>query len=184
MVVVLKKKLKQEGFILVIALILMLVMVFAAVAAIRLSGLDNQANSNTRSKLQAIQAAETAISYCKTEVFSGTPGINVIADLEDEGFEWKKAEVWADAGKINKLAQEDAFHSLQTDQIQTSIYLPECVIEDVSTFTQENSDKGQKVAAYKITARGYSPNYTADSSGVQVSGAQVWLQVVVARLVS
>lgn len=183
LVIKISKNSAQQGFVLIIAMVLMVVMAFSAIAAVRVSGVDSLANENARTRAQAMQAAKTAVAFCKSEVFSNGPGLNIIEDSGNEGFEWKKAATWAEATKVNKLTQEKAFSDLQVSEIATTIRLPECVIENVTEFVQENSDKDQKIVAYKITARGYSPNYTADNTtGITTSGSQVWLQVVIARM--
>lgn len=180
-----KRNLIQQGYILVIALVLILVMAFSALSTARLAGVDNLVNSNTRSRVQALQAAESALAYCRSQLrLDGGSAVNIIADDGNEGLAWKDASTWGDDSKINVVTPDKVFNALQTSTLKTGVTSPVCVIENVTTFTQNNSSLDQTVVAYKITVRGYSPNYTVDSSGTQVSGAQAWLQVVVARMIS
>ena len=56
---------QQKGVILIIALVLMVVMAVTAVAAIRLSGVDELVNNNTRARAMATQAAESAMNFAR-----------------------------------------------------------------------------------------------------------------------
>ena len=178
---------RQQGYALVIAIILMLVMAFAALAAVQTSGMDNSINNNTRARVQALQAAEGAMNYCRTQALDGPVPMNIIPDAGDEGLKWRAAGSWSSTNPmLNTLDTLPVFSNTQTSTLSAlapAAPKPVCLIENVTTFTQNNS-AGMMLVAYKITARGYSPNYQEDGTGTQLTGSQVWLQSVVVRTVS
>ena len=170
---------RQQGYALVIAIILMLVMAFAALAAVQTSGMDSSINNNTRARVQALQAAEGAINYCRTQVLNGPVPVNIIADTGDDALSWMASGSWSSSG-VNVLNTVPVFSATQTSTLSTTAPNPFCLIENVTTFTRNNSG-GLMLVAYKITARGYSPNYQEDGTGTQLTGSQVWLQSIVVR---
>lgn len=176
-----KKYQHQKGVILVIALILMVVMALSAVAAVRLSGVDELMNSNTRSRVMALQAAEAAINYCKGAVFNRPANFHVFrpSGSTDEGLKWQDMSNWTDSTKVNSLNAE-LWGSKVTYRAQ-----PECMVEEISPFVRLHlEDENNKVAAFRITARGFSPNYEKNAAGYQKAGAQAWLQIVVVRILN
>lgn len=166
----------QHGVIMVIALILMVVIAISSVAAIRLSGVDELVNSNTRARTLALRAAESAINSCRSAVLAGTSGLKIRPSqgYDDEGIEWRAMATWSDASKVNTISDAE---------LSSYTFRPQCVVEDITDFMEANSTSPvleRKVVAYRITARGFSPNYQ-DNGSYQTQGAQVWLQVVVGR---
>ena len=177
---------RQQGYALVIAIILMLVMAFAALAAVQTSGMDNSVNNNTRARVQALQAAEGVMNYCRTQLLNGPTAANptlmkVIADTGDDALNWMASGSWSSGNPmLNTLESMPIFTAAQTNTLSSAAPDPVCLIEDVTTFTQNNS-AGLMLVAYKITARGYSPNYQEDGTGTQLTGSQGWLQSIVVR---
>ena len=179
---------RQQGYTLIIAIVLMLVMAFAAVAAIQTSGMDASINNQTLSRAQALQAAKGAINHCRTQLLTDKTLVKVIADTGVDGVSWMNSASWEPSNtNLNTLNTVPIFSTVQTSQIASTAPPPVCLIENVTTFTQDSSGpdpagNNKDLVAYKITARGYSPNYTQDGSGTQLSGSQVWLQSVVIRM--
>ena len=169
-------KQRQKGVILIITLVLMVVIALGAVASIRMSGVDELVNNNTRSRITAMQAANAAIVDCRQRVFRSGQGVTVltgVGGITDEGTQWQTIGNWA-AANINVV---EAGFETYTDQ-------PQCMIENITEFMAANSTNDKdvnQIVAYRITARGFSPNFQENADGVQVRGAQAWQQVVVGR---
>ena len=174
---------RQQGYALVVAIMLMLVMAFAALAAVRTSGMDNSINNNTRARVQALQAAEGAMNYCRTQVLNGPAPINIVADTGDDAVSWMASGSWLPGNPDLNTLSISIFTDTQTSTLQTTAPNPVCLIENVTTFSRNNSG-GLMLVAYKITARGFSPNYQEDLTGTQLTGSQVWLQTIVVRTIS
>ncbi|RUS65931.1 hypothetical protein CUZ56_02531 [Saezia sanguinis] len=182
---------QQKGVILVIALVLMVVMAVTAVAAIRLSGVDELVNNNTRARAMATQAAESAMNFCKAGVFAGTlSAASAPAGVTNlntyTGTRWQTMSYWGGGNS--------GYHQLDLADLGGSMTgytnadtRPDCLIEDITAYVEFNSTSevsGRRSVAYRITTRGYSPNFTQDNNGLSKTGAQVWMQIVVGRVVS
>ena len=171
-------KRQQKGVILIITLVLMVVIALGAVASVRMSGVDELVNSNTRSRIMAMQAANAAIVHCRQGVFrsAGTMNILMSSSYTDEGTQWQTIANWGNAGSINSVGT--GFDSYN------ATIRPRCMIENITEFMAANSttDKDvNQIVAYRITARGYSPNFQENAGGIPVRGAQAWQQIVVGR---
>ena len=176
-------KQRQKGVILIITLVLMVVIALGAVASIRMSGVDEMVNNNTRSRITAMQAANAAIVDCRQRVFRSAQDMKVQTGgggMTDEGTQWESIDNWkTSAGKINSV--ENGF-STYTANIR-----PQCMIEDITEFMAANSTNDNNVnqiVAYRITARGFSPNFQENGDGIQVRGSQAWQQVIVGRTIA
>lgn len=179
---VVKSRQQQQGVVLIIAMILMVVMAVSALAAVRLSGIDDLINSNTRSRVMALQAAEAAVNYCRNKALNSTSlAILTATDADDEGNKWRDMSNWA-GSTVNKIDAKDVLG--QVTSYTNGTTNPECIVEDITEFVENNTTAEtsdvQRVVAYRITARGFSPNYKA-SNGYQQAGAQAWVQIVVGR---
>lgn len=163
-------KSQQQGVILIIALILMVVIALGTVASMRLSGSDELVNNNTRSRVLAMQAANSAIVTCRTGVFNTAANWNVQTST-DEGTLWEDDSNWT----ASNITVVSAGFGGYAPAIQ-----PQCMIEDITEYMKTTTDK-EHIVAYRITAKGFSPNYTEDSSGIQIRGSQAWQQIIVGR---
>ena len=52
---------------------------------------------------------------------------------------------------------------------------PQCMVEELRLAQSDM----QKAQAYLITARGYSPDYSADANGKTKTGTEIWVQSTV-----
>lgn len=175
---------RQKGVILVIALVLMVAMALTAVAAYRMSGADELINSNTRARAITMQAAQAAMNFCKRSVFAGKLSVASTPPGEDPntytGTRWQ-AGTWNGAG-VNAVSHDQLGWEYRNaaDGIR-----PMCMVEDITQYVEFNSTSevpGHRSAAYRITVRAFSPNFRLDAHGLPISGAQVWIQVVVGRV--
>lgn len=154
----------------------MVVIAISSIAAIRLSGVDELVNSNTRAQALALNAAEAAINSCRRSVLAGTGSLKVQPSNgdNDEGVLWRSMATWSDNTRVNTITDTE---------LNAYTTKPQCVIENITDFMEANSSSPileRKVIAYRITARGFSPNYR-DNGSFQTQGTQVWLQVIVGR---
>lgn len=168
----------QQGVIIIIALVLMVAMAVSAVAVIRLSRMDELVNNNTRARTIALQSAQAALDYCRTRIFSNLSVVKILPSVSDtnEGTAWQTMSNWT----------ADNTNQIPTNYMGSEIAyrkFPDCMIEDITPFINSNTPPEMelnKFAGYRITARGFSPNYAQDGD-FQTAGSQVWLQVVVTR---
>lgn len=163
----------QQGVVLVIALVLIVVIALGAIVSIRASGVDEVIGTNTRARILAVQAANAAIRECRQQVFRSADALNVLpsSGFDDNGTKWTDIVNWQNTSNINPVELPDSSGTA------------ECMVEDIKDFMEKNATydtEERPIAAYRITARGYSPNYREENN-ISVQGAQAWVQVIVGR---
>lgn len=168
---------KQNGFVLVVSLIFMLIMTVLAVTAINRSILDEKVTGNLRSQNIALQAAETALRYCQKNLEATGPGgnlplipgttqtiggIKIIGyprDIEPSSTIPAAPNKWSD--RANWTAENTKTLGLN---LTTHAVLPaQCMIEE---YPMKDLLKAKVYVAYQITARGVGGN----------ANAIVWIQ--------
>lgn len=173
---------RQTGVSLIIVLIMMVVIGLSSASAIRNATSGEQATNNVRVQNLAQQYAEAALRYCEAEMTKsnlvaaplGRMGTsladaNIISVAIGGNTGWENTATWLGTGGASA-----SLTSLPQAQISTSdsafkpTKMPQCAVE-------KQAITGGDV--YVITARGFSPDYTFDStSGKTLSGSVVWLQ--------
>lgn len=170
----------QLGISLIIVLIMLVVIGLTSAAAIRNATNGEKVTNNLRLQSLAQQYAEAALRYCESELLKadgdrvGTlTEANIVTVASGGSTGWEQTVTWTGTGGASASKTV-----LQLSQIKSSdsslspSKLPECVVER-QTMPDAN-------LAYVITARGFSPDYTADSStGKTTRGSVVWLQSTV-----
>lgn len=182
---------KSRGAALVVALLLLLVITISATVAMRSALFGDMISQNMRSQSLALQAAEAALRFCEQQVSISAP-INVL-DLNNPNppinNEWETAENWADSLIVN--AVPDAIVNTETPGAPGAVnyrVLPDCIVRRM-TFSEAYTelpadalrpeDRGissDYIFYFRITARGFSPDFRRDAEGNAVSGAQITLQ--------
>ena len=170
----------QTGVSLIIVLIMLVIIGLTSAAAIRNATSGEKVTNNIRLQNLAQQYAEAALRYCEAEMLKASADrVATLADLNisttpagtaDALTGWGQAASWTGAGGITatKTTLPEARVKSQDSAFRPS-RLPECVVE------RQGLADGSR--AYVITARGFSPGYTADGvSGVTTAGSVVWLQ--------
>jgi type IV pilus assembly protein PilX len=171
---------KQNGFVLVVSLIFLLVMTVLAVTSIHRSILDEKVTGNLRSQSNALQAAEIALRHCQksleatgpggnlpltpgtTQTLSGIKIIGYPRDIEPSFTIPVAPSRWSD------LANWTAENAKTIDlNLTTHAALPaQCMIEE---YPMKDFLKAKVYVAYVITARGVG----------STANAIVWLQQTV-----
>jgi type IV pilus assembly protein PilX len=177
----------QAGVSLIIVLIMLVIIGLTSAAAIRNATSGEKATNNIRLQNLAQQYAEAALRYCEAELRKsndvdapvgrkGTKLIeaNIITVVLGGATGWEQTASWL----LNSGGASASRTSVPESQIKSSnsafkpTKLPECVVE------RQTMDDGN--LAYVITARGFSPDYTADNTtGQTTNGSVVWLQSTV-----
>lgn len=175
---------RQRGVVLIIALILMIVIGISSAVAMRSALFGDLVSHNMRAQNLAFQAAEIALRWCENQVQAPPAGFNIL-DLNDPtpavNNEWQIESNWVAPNAVPAAVLGD------TVDYETP---PDCIVRRMTY----NEAYGNAVVApdairpedrgvspdylffFRVTARGYSPDYEVDGSGNPVSGAEVRLQ--------
>lgn len=162
-------KAAQQGFVLVLALIMLVVLSAAAAWSAKAAISGEQIANNLRTVTSAQQSADMALRYCENQMLAGnSAGLVVNMDGSAEPDKWKTRSNW------NTLANAlPASVTNSTDSAGISMTLPpKCMVEELRLAQSDM----QSAQAYLITSRGYSPDYTADTNGKTKTGTEVWVQ--------
>jgi Tfp pilus assembly protein PilX len=178
--------------VLVIALILVVVIGVSSAVAIRSSMFSDMVSHNMRTQNLAFQAAEAGLRFCEQRVMANNfAGLNVLTGTGHPNAEWTAAAVWAASANTAPADFLGADVNFATP--------PQCLIRmfDYDTVAATlpgrsaatldpvaNGDFGftkDQYAFYRITARGFSPDYR-EAGGVAVAGSQVVVQSMVRGL--
>lgn len=175
------RRAQSRGMVLVIALILLVVIGISSSVAIRTSLFGDLVSQNMRAQALALEAAELALRYCESQVAAGNyAAISVIEGGTDD--EWRTESNWDTANSVPA--------SVLGSNINYAV-TPQCMVKRMSyaeAFPAENvppnakrirdrlEDGEEYVFIFRITARGYSPDFRRDGDGRPVSGAQVTVQ--------
>jgi type IV pilus assembly protein PilX len=176
---------RQGGISLIIVLIMLVVIGMTSAATIRSATSDERVSNNMRMQNLAQQYAEAALRYCESQVAMPDADPTRVATLK-EGIlvqtdiggapAWNHDYAWTGIGGV-ALASLTTVPESQIKSLDSSFrptVLPQCVVE-------KQVVEVAKPAAYVITARGFSPDYTADAAtGKTTGGSVVWLQATLA----
>lgn len=173
----------QVGVSLIIVLIMLVIIGLTSAAAMRNATSGEKVSNNIRLQNLAQQYAEAALRYCEAEMLKVDADrvatlveaniSTTVLGTADAATGWGQAVSWTGAGGITatKTTLPEGRVKSQDSSFRPS-RLPECVVE------RQGLADGS--LAYVITARGFSPGYTADAvSGVTTAGSVVWLQSTV-----
>lgn len=172
---------RQAGISLIIVLIMLVVIGLTSAAAIRNATSDERVTNNVRMQNLAQQYADAALRYCESEVAKADADrvttlteANIVTTAFGAAAAWNQTSTWTGVGGAS--ASLTTVPEVQIKSSNSSFRpatLPQCVAE------KQVLEGGQ--SAYVITARGFSPDYTANAvSGVTTGGSVVWLQSTLA----
>ena len=173
---------KQAGVSLIIVLMMLVIIGLTSASAIKSAMSGEKVTNNIRMQNLAQQYAEAALRYCETEL--GKADASRVATLREATIDvttalgaagaWELGATWIGASgawKTRTTLPEAQIKS--TDSAFKPTTLPQCVVERQVIDAVTNT-------AYVITARGFSPDYTADAgTGKTTNGSVVWLQSTV-----
>lgn len=156
----------EHGYVMLMTLILLAVMAMGTAMAVRVSMNTDMVAHNLRNRQIAFQAAEAVLRYCERMVINNPSGTRVLANYRTAQHEWLVRDNWSN-GNAYTVAPSDI--GLE----QTIRVSPQCLIRHFTmeewremyppvpgTITAESRGfDSQHIILYRITARGFSPDY-------------------------
>lgn len=153
---------KQTGVALFISLVMLLVLTIIGVSAVQTTSLEERMARNSRDRLMAFQAAESALrdaeaileTITTTAAFSdaGTGGLWTIAPFSTTA-RWMQPNIWTGAGSV-----------VAANALQGVIAAPRFLIEHAATLVREENayqlddpytgSSSDRIEVFRITARG------------------------------
>lgn len=167
---------------LIIVLIMLGVIALMSAATLRNASSNERVSNNFRMQVLAQQYAEAALRYCETQMtLADASRVETLreANLPDSTGSavpvWQQRATWIGTGGtdeqgVSRTTVPEAF-ILSGDSAFKPGQRPDCVVE------KQVLEGGP---LYLITARGFSPDYTADTRGFTATGSVRWLQTWVA----
>ncbi|WP_188709081.1 pilus assembly PilX family protein [Polaromonas eurypsychrophila] len=170
---------RQSGISLIVVMIMVVIIGLTSAAAIRNATSGERATNNIRLQSQAQQYAEAALRYCESEVTKAND--TRVATLRNANIVqtafgapqagWEDPATWTGAGLASASRTTLPIAQIKSDDSSvTPATRPQCVAE-----RQILADGGLVMV---ITARGFSPGYTANANGITTGGSVVWLQSI------
>ena len=161
---------RQRGAAMMVALVLLTVMGLTSAAMMRSALNSDQVANNTRSQVLAGQYAELALRYCEKQLLTKSGAITLYDAVTSGSTErWQSFSYWYGGSRIALSVPLGTLVS--TTSSYTLFTPPECIAEKRLLVND-----GTVVVV--VTARGFSPDYVADSNGRTVNGSVVWLQSI------
>jgi type IV pilus assembly protein PilX len=167
---------------LIIVLVMLAVIALMSAATLRNASSNERVSNNFRMHVLAQQYAEAALRYCEAQLTLADASrvetlreSNLSTSSGSASPAWRQRASWTGAGSPGDGAASRTTVPEAVVVSSGSAFKPgqlsECVVE-------KQALEGGVV--YVITARGFSPDYTADARGFTVTGSVLWLQTVVA----
>ena len=167
---------RHQGLSLLIVLVLLAAMSLSAGALMRQAVANEKISNNTRLQALALNYAEAALRYCEQALALSEADPLRPPSLQDaqlpltsaQAPAWNLASSWTAPRAVTVLPLAELAAS---DSPGPPARAPECLVE-------KQLLAGEPV--YLLTARGFSPDFSADAtSGQSRSGSVVWLQSLV-----
>jgi type IV pilus assembly protein PilX len=155
----------QHGISLIIAMLMLAVIGLASAAIMRNATSADQVSTNNRLQTQASQYAQDALRFCEHQLTLAVSARTVPVFAVATTAAWIAREDWAPGGlrPAYTLGPDDLASAVQPR------VAPQCIVD--ATAAPD---------VYVVTARGFSPDYRANSAtGSTRSGSVVWLQATV-----
>ncbi|HEX5686454.1 MAG TPA: hypothetical protein VFY73_20690 [Ideonella sp.] len=155
----------ERGVALMVALVMLVIIGIASVSIMRGALSSDLIANNTRVQSLAMQAAQIAMRYCEDEVVKVRGGGPPTIIIQPAGaHKWDEFANWKDSAIVNTVPDT---YMKSDDSTFVPSTMPQCIV-DSQTFGSTE--------VFQITARGFSPDYSADGDGNTESGSVVWLQ--------
>lgn len=164
----------ERGTVMLLALIMMAVLVIAAAAAVKLSMNSDRVAHNLRSRQLALEAAESALRWCERKVKDDPWSVLMVSDAvhgvaDDE---------WLDAGAWSSWGVNVPRSALTPGSTMSATHDPQCLIRHFtleswrdrnppalgSVTIESRGYDAKHFMFYRITARGFSPDWQPASS--------------------
>lgn len=156
----------QQGVTLLVVMVMLVVIGLVSVSAMRRAASADLVANNSRLEQLAKQAAEAGLRYCESQLID-TAKTLTIQDANATAPAWNTFANWQSGGKATTIPE--AYIKSTDSAMPLPRQLPQCMAE--------YSPLGNSVVI--VTARGFSPDYTAKNNGETSSGSVIWLQSIV-----
>lgn len=168
---------RAQGFVLVVALVLMAIMGVVSTAAIKLALQGDSVSIGLRSVNLTSQAAEIALRWCELQARladAGNAG-GLVAVQGVQGNGTQAPNLWQAVGTFENRAVSVPNGILNGAGLTNFPAMPRCLIEyDHSVFFDAGSGSTAQTRVYVSTVRAFSPDY--NRQGADRVGSEVWLQ--------
>ena len=179
---------RQQGIVLAMALILLVIISLVGALAIRNSTASEKTVNSLRSNSVARAAAETGLRYCELVVqgISNGPTALVtaatiaqatlsatISDANTSTAVWQSSATWSSASLV--ITVPTAFYQSQSTEAANGVQLknpPVCVIQPYF-----NASVGTGTGSV-VTARGFGNDAQINGNKAVTEGSEVWLQSI------
>ena len=179
---------RQQGIVLAMALILLVIISLVGALAIRNSTASEKTVNSLRSNSVAMAAAETGLRYCELVVqgISNGPTALVtaatiaqatlsatISDANTSTAVWQSSATWSSASLV--ITVPTSFYQSQSAEAANGVNLrnaPVCVIQPY--FNASVSPGTGSV----VTARGFGNDAQINANKAVTEGSEVWLQSI------
>lgn len=162
---------RMHGVSLIIVLIMLAVIGLVSAAAMRSATTTEMVARNVRYQLLAQQQAESVLRYCERQLLLAEDQRvaslrTIAAAAADPPSRWTVPSNWSGTDSASTTLTTLPADLLGPGSVPQ--VAPQCLVERWSWLAGE---------AYRVTARGYSTNYSRDSQGYTGAGLVSWLQV-------
>lgn len=163
----------QQGIVLIVVLIMLVVIGLVSVNMMRESLSTDQVSNNVRSEALASEAAQIALAYCEAEsIKASSTTVTKKAKPTSGNAIWQTLSNWNLAsGAANAPTTLTEAQMIESNASFKANKMPQCMAE------YSTASNGTDTVLI-VTARGFSPDYTADANGNTASGSVVWLQSI------
>jgi type IV pilus assembly protein PilX len=166
---------RQEGVVLIIALIMLAIMAVASSLALKSVTTGDLIGNNLRVQQLTQQSAEAALRWCETQVIANS-GVVAVADAATDPTT-ANAENWQTLGNW-QAASAVPVNVIQIAGGPVFAVAPQCLAQwgAIAPSTVSQSDLAVLQASarrIRITVRGFSPDYSRGAG--RGSGSEVWI---------
>lgn len=166
----LPRRADQRGVALIVALVVLVIIGLTSASVMRGALSTDLVANNTRVKTLATQAAQIGLRYCEAKAAIDAGGQPATLPLNPLDY-WSEVKHWSE-DKIGIYSVPADYLESQNSTFKPE-HLPQCMVQQITVGVG-----GQ--TAYRVTAKGYSPDYSADEeTGATESGSVVWLESIV-----
>ena len=157
---------RQQGVTLLVVMVMLVVIGLVSVSAMRRATNADMVANNSRLEQLAKQAAEAGLRYCEAQLITTGAAVKV-QSANATAPAWNTFSNWQSGGTATTIPE--AYLKSTDTAMALPRQLPQCMAE--------YSPLGNSVVI--VTARGFSPDYTANNNGETQSGSVIWLQSIV-----
>lgn len=162
---------RQRGLSLILTLVMLVIIALTAAASMRGAITGEKVVNNVRLESLAHEYAEVALRYCEAQMTlesaSRVPTLQeaqLPAAVAMTALLGQQSATWTVTPPVVTTVPASEISSADSSSAPT--VPPQCFVDRVT----------QPSSTYVVTARGFSPGYSARPDGTTLSGSVVWLQ--------